>query len=273
MRRKLQRKLFRCILKTLALYSDRSGYNRVAELLADENDYHGIDIIRFGKDINVLLERKIIENTSVIQQYMDAIDLYRRNYQHEVIEGVDRKVIERIPENAYREVLANGIVHRDWGLHTAIRIGFFEDRIEITSPGGLPSGISKEEYLNGQVSILRNPILGNVFFRLGYIERFGTGIKRTLQAYHGSVRKPEFSIFQNSISVILPLYSKDPGSLDKEERAIFDLLQNETELSRTEIENKLQMNKDKAIRTLNELIGKKIVIKTGRGRGTKYTLP
>ena len=41
----------------------------------------------------------------------------------------------------------------------------FEDRIEIVSPGGLPSGLGKDEYLNGQISLLRNPIIGNLFFR------------------------------------------------------------------------------------------------------------
>ena len=45
-----------------------------------------------------------------------------------------------------------------------------ESRVRITSPGGLPTGISLEEYLNGHVSVLRNPILGNVFYRLDYIE-------------------------------------------------------------------------------------------------------
>ena len=54
----------------------------------------------------------------------------------------------------------------------------YENRIEISSPGGLPSELSEEEYLNGQISILRNPIIGNVFFRLKYIEKFGTGILR-----------------------------------------------------------------------------------------------
>lgn len=68
------------------------------------------------------------------------------------------------------------------------RVSMFQDRIEISSPGGLPSGISEEEYLNGQVSKLRNPILGNVFFRLRLIERFGTGVLRIRDAYKGSER-------------------------------------------------------------------------------------
>ena len=45
----------------------------------------------------------------------------------------------------------------------------FEDRIEITSPGGLPQGLDESEYLKGGVSILRNRILGSVFYRLHLI--------------------------------------------------------------------------------------------------------
>ena len=47
--------LNRDVLKTLDLYSDAQGYNRAAELLADKNDYPGIDIFRFGVDINTIL--------------------------------------------------------------------------------------------------------------------------------------------------------------------------------------------------------------------------
>lgn len=48
--------LSRDVLKTLDLYSDAQGYNRAAELLADKNDYPGIDIVRFGDDINTILK-------------------------------------------------------------------------------------------------------------------------------------------------------------------------------------------------------------------------
>lgn len=62
-----------------------------------------------------------------------------------------------------------------------IKVAMYDDRIELMSPGGLPGGLSKEEYVAGQISILRNPIIRNVFFRLKIIERFGTGIQRILE--------------------------------------------------------------------------------------------
>ena len=87
-------------------------------------------------------------------------------------------------------------------MNSQIKISMFDDRIEIVSPGGL----SKEEYLLGQISILRNPILANLFYRLGLIEQFGMGIRRIISSYQGSVIQPKCKIFENSIVIILPLF-------------------------------------------------------------------
>lgn len=51
-----------------------------------------------------------------------------------------------------------------------------EDKVEVHSPGSLPVGLTKEGYINGYVSNLRNPIIANIFFRLDIIEQFGTGM-------------------------------------------------------------------------------------------------
>lgn len=150
------------ILKTLELYSDQNGFNNAAALLADNNHFKGIDIIRFGDSIDEIMERKSVD---------------------------------KIPEKAFREAVANALVHRMWDIPASIKISMYPDKIEISSPGGLPAGLSEDEYLNGQISLLRNPIIGNVFFRLKYIEKFGTGIMRINYAYKNILVKPEYRIF------------------------------------------------------------------------------
>lgn len=64
------------ILKTLELYSDNEGYNHAAALLADENAFFGIDIVRFGETINILLHREPIEHISILQQFEKAMMMY-----------------------------------------------------------------------------------------------------------------------------------------------------------------------------------------------------
>ena len=113
----------------------------------------------------------------------------------------------------------------------------FEDRIEIVSPGGLPSGLGKDEYLNGQISLLRNPIIGNLFFRLRYIEKFGTGIKRINKSYIDSITKPKYKVYDNSICIELPTLLVTQN-LTEDEKFLVSLFQGNIKLSRTDLESK-----------------------------------
>ena len=202
-------------------------------------------------------------------QYDNAIMMYRRYYQYEQIKGVDRTIVEKIPEKAFREAVANALVHRTWDINANIRILMFEDRIEISSPGGLPSGISENEYLDGNISTLRNPVLGNIFFRLHYIEMFGTGIKRIIDSYRDYKTKPKFDIKDNSITVILPVLSSTV-SVTSNGSKVLEILGSELRYSSSELAKKLKWSKDKTIRILNELVDAGYVVKYGMGRGTKY---
>ena len=57
-----------------------------------------------------------------------------------------------------------------------VMVEVFDDRVEISDPGGLPSSLKPEEF--GTRSVLRNPVISDLLLRVGYIERMGTGIRR-----------------------------------------------------------------------------------------------
>lgn len=257
------------ILKTLELYSEKRGFNNAAALLADRNQFPGIDMIRFGSSIDEIMDRATFEHMSVLAQLSSCIEMFQTYYQYEKIEGVERKQIDKIPEKAFREAIANALVHRAWDVRASIKISMFEDRIEISSPGGLPAGIGREEYLNGQISVLRNPILGNVFFRLKYIEKFGTGIMRINRSYSNALEKPSYQIFENSIQVVLPVIASNE-KLSEKDKKILDIIRDKGTVSRSEIEKLAGIGKDSTIRSLNLLLKKHIIEKTGAGRGVKY---
>ncbi len=259
------------ILKTLELYSDQNGFNNAAALLADNNHFKGIDIIRFGDSIDEIMERKTFENVSILSQMEQSIQMFHQYYRYEKIEGMERKSVDKIPEKAFREAVANALVYRMWDIPASIKISMYPDKIEISSPGELPAGLSEDEYLNGQISLLRNPIIGNVFFRLKYIEKFGTGILRINRAYANALIKPSYQIFSNSIKVILPVISTD-YNLNETEKMLLAFLKNRNNLTRKEIEKLSGMEKTKIIRGLNNLIQKNIVQREGNGRGTRYKI-
>lgn len=263
------RELNKDTLKTLELYSDKDGFNKAGELLSDSNRFNGIDIVRFGENISIILDRENIENESVLKQYDDAINVYQKYYQYEQIKGSLRKTVSLIPEEAFREAIANAIVHRTWDINASIQISMYSDRIEVVSPGGLPNGIKEEEYRRGGLSVLRNRILGNVFLRLNMIERFGTGIRRINETYRNSEVKPVFKITENSIIVILPVLEQKYNLTDDEAK-IFKLLKNR-EMSSSAIAEYTGFGKNKVITILKNLVDKGYVSFSGQGRGIRYT--
>ena len=243
-------------LISLELMAPSGEYCNAAALLADSNQFPGVDVARFGESTNIIHSR---------QRTLEVFDTY---YAYEEIVGFERITKTLVPREAFREAIANALVHRCWDVRANIKVGMFADRIEITSPGGLPAGITEELYLAGGPSVARNPILANVFFRLGHIERFGTGIPRILNEYAHETVSPSFALRDSSITVTLPVTVLE--NVTPDERAILDVLAKGSALTRSQIAEKTQLSKSKAIRTLNALIDKKLITKIGEGRSVRY---
>lgn len=258
------------VLKALGLINDNGKFNKAALIVSDDNTLAGIDIVRFGDDINQIKDRIIISHASIFDMFDAAYDMYEKYYVYEEVDGPNRKVVNVIPENAFREALANALVHRAWDDVPNVRISMYEDRIEIVSPGGLLHSISEEEYLNGQVSKPRNPIIANIFFRLRYIEMFGTGILRIKQIYQNAAFKPDFKIFENSISVVLPSFSLKP-KMTLDEKKVIDYLTSGFQASSNDLVNVTGFSKDKVLRLLKSLCNKGYVKVSGVGKSTKYS--
>ena len=258
-------------LKTLNLYDSVNGYNNAAGLLADRNHFPGIDIVKFGESISIIQKRTTFENISILDVYDKTIDVFRDYYQYEVIQGADRKKIEKIPEAAFREAIANALIHRSWDVESQIRVLMFDDRIEIVSPGGLPSGITTEEYLSGKLSVLRNRNLANVFYRLGFVEIFGTGITRIKQLYEESLAKPDFEISENAIKIVLPIFENNVN-LTEDEKTIYKILSKTMLKPISEIVPYVPFGKSKTAQLLKNMEEKGVVVVEGKGRGTKYII-
>ena len=258
-------------LKTLNLYDDVNGFNNAAGLLADKNHFPGIDIVKFGENISIIQKRSTFENISVLEVYEKAIEVFRDYYQYEVIQGADRKKMEKIPEAAFREAIANVLIHRVWDVDSQIRVSMFDDRIEIVSPGGLPSGITEEEYLFGKLSVLRNRNLANVFYRLGFVEIFGTGITRIKQLYAEALIKPDFEVSENAIKIVLPIFEKN-ADLTEDEIVVYKLLSKTMLKPISEVAPYVPFGKSKTTKLLKEMCQKGVITVEGKGKGTKYII-
>lgn len=258
-------------LKTLNLYDNVNGLNNVAGLLADKNHFPGIAIVKFGANISIIQKRVTFENTSVLDAYEKALAVFRDCYQYEVIQGADRKKIEKILEAAFREAIANALIYRVWDVDSHIRVFMFDDRIEVVSPSGLLFGITAEEYLSGKLSVLRNRNLANVFYRLGFVEIFGTGITRIKQLYAEGLIKPDFEVSENAIKIVLPILKKN-ANLTEDGKTIYKILSKTMLKPISKIAPYIPFGKSKLIQLLKDMGQKGVITVEGKGRGTKYII-
>ena len=115
---------------------------------------------------------------NMIQNIEDAIMFVKRHTNMEYkIEKLRREEIPEIPDIALREAIVNAVCHRDYFEKGAnVMIEIFDDRVEISNPGGLPSGLAAAEF--GTKSVVRNPVIASLLNRADYIEQIGTGINR-----------------------------------------------------------------------------------------------
>lgn len=95
-----------------------------------------------------------------------------------VFEGIQRRDLYELPPDALRELVVNAFAHRNYFEHDApIFVAVYDTRVEITSPGGLPRGLTVEKVLAGR-SKIRNHALAEAFNYMKVIEHWGSGLRR-----------------------------------------------------------------------------------------------
>jgi ATP-dependent DNA helicase RecG len=122
-----------------------------------------------------------------------------------LIEKLQREEIPEYPVAALREAITNAVMHRDWFIEGAnVFVEVFTDRIEVSSPGGLPKGMLPEDL--GSKSVRRNPLIADLLHRIAYIEKAGTGIRRMRDgARDQGYPEPEFSAGSFFSAVFRPI--------------------------------------------------------------------
>jgi ATP-dependent DNA helicase RecG len=111
--------------------------------------------------------------------------------ESERLERVDRPLI---PPDALREIVVNALIHRDYTIAGgAVSLAIFDDRVDIWSAGRLPLGITPDDLSREHDSIQRNPLIAEVFYRAGLIEKWGRGTNRVIaQCREAGIAPPEF---------------------------------------------------------------------------------
>lgn len=150
-----------------------------------------------------ILEKQVFDSDicSMIEGVMKWI-LLRIDTRY-IIEHAAREERPELPEGAIREIVVNALAHRDYRLPGNVMIFLSKDRLEISSPGGLPTKVSESNL--GSVSFPRNPLLFSALSRMNMVENIGSGIRRARRLCHEyGVSEPEFKASELSVVVTFP---------------------------------------------------------------------
>ena len=154
-----------------------------------------------GETRSIFVDKKEFEG-SIIMQLEKAYQyvLEKINLGSDIV-GIYRVDKYEIPPKSIRELIANAVIHRSYLEPNDIQVALYDNRLEITSPGMLLSGVNVKRMKEG-FSKLRNRAIASVFAYVNIIEKWGSGIPRIMSelAEYG-LEEPEFITFENDFRI------------------------------------------------------------------------
>ena len=207
------------------------------------------------------------------EQVTGAVGFIRRNLRvsYRIEKAGPREEIPEMPEAVYREVVLNALTHRDYFFDTThVYVHMHPGRLEISSPGGLPDGLSLEEL--GTRAVPRNRLIADTFYRMGYVERLGSGIyrMRSVMAIE-HLPAPRFLPTANGFRVEL-FSSFTATGLSREDAEICQWLSHKSRATIKEFQDTFYLAKATMHRRLANLMKGGWIKVHGSGRGTFYTI-
>ena len=217
----------------------------------------------------------------------EVLQRFRARYQEdEVMMGLFRVGVPEYSERAFREAVANALVHRDYTRLGAVHIQWYDNHIVISNPGGFPEGVSLSNILVTPPKP-RNPLLADAFKRAGIVERTGRGVDAIFTEQLRNGRPAPSYERSTPTDVVLVLYGGKPNLhfvrlvveesqagriLGLDELLILNALWRERSLTTPQASRLLQKPEPDARAVLEQLVEAGLVEARGERKGRTYHL-
>ena len=259
--------------KTLGLIDGNGSYTNLALLLSDQCPFSIKAAVFDSDDKSRFLDRKEFEGSLIRQadevyEYLNLNNKTRGEYN-----GLLREDKTEYNQLVLREGLLNAIIHRDYSLNGSILISIYKNRIEYVSIGGLVSGMTYEDMMLG-VSRSRNERLANVFFKLKYVEAYGTGIEKIQGDYEHTGLEPRFEVSDNGFLLVLPnkTHMEEFKKIRTDKELVYDFIAKFGRATRAEVQEELGFKLTKTRNILLQLEQEGKIERRGNGKGIFYTI-
>ena len=264
-------------MRTLGITGSDGLYTNMGLLLSDQCT-HTVKFATFnGTKKGEFKTRKEIGG-SILKQMQLAFDfLNLANNLAAIFSGLNRIEQYDYPEEALREAMLNALIHRDYAFSGSIIVNIYDDRMEFVSLGGIMPGLQVEDLFMG-VSQPRNEKVANVFYRLRYIESYGTGLRRILQYYENFEVKPEIKATNGAFMLTLPnMNYTRPLQVKRQQKpqheAVLNYLQENPFITNEIIQALLSVKQTRAYAIIKEMVHEGFIIKQkGDTENTRYIL-
>lgn len=260
----------------LELLTDNKEFNYVAYLMADENG-NSMKLAKYnGLNRVDLIENEeygycsLIKATNSILGKLELENTTRTRITPK--ERVSQRLWDQV---ALKEAVLNAIIHNDYTTEVPPKFEIFDDRIEITSTGGLPNGLSQEDFFGGY-SVPRNKALMRIYKDLELVEQLGSGVPRILKAYD----KGCFKFMDNFLRMTFPKSTSGAiggaigsaiGSaietLTERQLEILELIKANSKIAYREVAQRIGINNSAVQAHFNTLKDMGIIERVGGTRG------
>ena len=264
--------------QNMNLLTREGTYNLMAGILADTNSYSIKVAVFRGTDKTELVRRNeygykcMLIAVKQVLDYMEALNDTIVN-----VGGSIRKESKLFDFPCFREAWLNACLHNRWSRQTPPAVYVFDDRIEIISVGGLPEGLSLEEFYEGKSKPV-NLELQQIMVQLDYIEQTGHGVPLIVSRYGKEV----FDITENFITVTIPLnkYREINRSLQRLGHRLIDdidekiliLMRENSDINLSEISRQIGLGTTAITKRIRGLKEKGIVERNGSKKNGKWVV-
>lgn len=273
-------------MKSLDMFDKDGLYNNLALLLSDQCP-HIIKAAVFADDNKFNFQHRQEFEGSVLKQMKEVYRfLEMQNHIQTVYNGLERVDQYDYHPLALREGLLNAIIHRDYSMGGCIFVNLYQSFCEFISLGNLPGGLQLDDIMEG-ISKPRNEKLAGIFYRLKWVEAYGTGIAKIMGTYKDSLYMASYKLTSNGVILRLPkltstrpqekvLTVKEEVALynrDDEESIMENLVQNirdKGRLTRKEVEELYGFGQTKSGSFLRILSERGEIEKVGKGKKVFY---
>lgn len=157
----------------------------------------------FANDADILFQDEV--HGSLLTQVEDAIDIIYTKYMKALISynDIHREELYFFPRGAFRELLLNALIHKDYTQPYPIQIQIYRDKIDIWNIGTMPENVQIKDLYQRHPSVPRNPKIADIFFKCGFVESWGRGyfkIKSICEEFKASL--PEPTVLTGGLSVV-----------------------------------------------------------------------